>query len=177
MAKHLNVSLGFTADTSQAAQAIKQLQQQLQQLISNPGGGKSNFKLTDEIQQATRAAAELQVHLQNATNKNTGNLDFGKFNQSIKAAGGSLDTYAQRLLSLGDNGKVAFNSLVRSVAQAEVPLKRTSGLLTQMGTTLKNSIRWQFSSSMIHGFMSSIQGAWNYARGLNESLTNIPVLL
>jgi hypothetical protein len=40
-------------------------------------------------------------------------------------------------------------------------------------TTLKNTARWQISSSILHGFMSTISGAYTYAQKLNESLTNI----
>jgi hypothetical protein len=43
-----------------------------------------------DIKKATRAAAELQVHLQKATNVDTGTLDFSKLNQSIKSSGTTL---------------------------------------------------------------------------------------
>ena len=61
MAKQLNVSLAFTADTSQAAAQVKSLQQQLTNLVNQPIG--IGQKMTAEIQEATNAAAELKVHL------------------------------------------------------------------------------------------------------------------
>ena len=45
-----------------------------------------------------------------------------------------------------------------------------------MGTTLKNTVRWQLSSSILHGFMGSIQSAYNYAQDLNKSLNNIRIV-
>jgi len=39
---------------------------------------------------------------------------------------------------------------------AEVPLKRTNTLLAEFATTLKNTARWQISSSILHGFMGSL---------------------
>jgi hypothetical protein len=53
--------------------------------------------MTADIQKATVAAAELKVHLQNATNVKTGMLDFGKLNQSIKQSGMSLSQYGAKL--------------------------------------------------------------------------------
>jgi hypothetical protein len=42
--------------------------------------------------------------------------------------------------------------------------------------TLKNTARWQISSSILHGFMGAIQNAYNYAQDLNQSLNNIRIV-
>jgi len=57
---------------------------------------------------------------------------------------------------LGPAGDQAFAKLARSIVQAEVPLKRTSGLLSEFKTTLMNTARWQISSSILHGFMGAL---------------------
>ena len=174
MAKQLNVNLAFTADTSQAAAQVRNLQTQLTNLINQPVG--IGTKMTAEIQSAVSAAAELKVHLQNATNVKTGTLDFGRLNQSLKASGTSLSQYAAKLQSIGPQGQQAFMSLARSVANAEVPLRRSNALLQQFGTTLANTARWQLSSSLLHGFISSVSTAWRYSQDLNESLNNIRIV-
>ena len=45
-----------------------------------------------------------------------------------------------------------------------------------MATTLKNTARWQISSSILHGFMGSLQKAYGYAQDLNKSLNNIRIV-
>jgi hypothetical protein len=45
-----------------------------------------------------------------------------------------------------------------------------------MGTTLKNTARWQISSSILHGFMGSVQSAYGYAQDLNKSLNDIRIV-
>ena len=45
-----------------------------------------------------------------------------------------------------------------------------------MGTVLANTIRWQLSSSMIHGFMNAISTAYGYAKDLNKTLTDIRIV-
>ena len=69
MAKQLNVNLSFTADTSKAKAQLQDLQNQLKSLTVSSAG---ELGITGDIKNATRAAAELSVHLQNATNVKTG---------------------------------------------------------------------------------------------------------
>ena len=78
MAKQLNVNLAFNADTSKAKQQIQDLQNQLSAIINMPTAGLG-ADIATKINQASRAAAELKVHLEKATNIKTGNLDFTKF--------------------------------------------------------------------------------------------------
>ena len=176
MAKQLNINLGFTADTSQAKAQVQSLQMQLSGLLNSTNGSSFGAKITGDIAQASQAIAELKMHLQNATNVNTGNLDFTKLNESVTKSGMSLQQYGDKLRSLGPAGQQAFNTLASSVAQAEVPIRRSNALLTELWTTLKNTARWQISSSILHGFMSSVQGAYRYAQDLNRSLNDIRIV-
>ena len=174
MAKQLNVNLGFTADTSKAKAQLQDLQKQLTNLVNSPS--KMNGSISDQIWEATRAAAELKTHLESATNASTGSLDFTKLNDSLKASGKSLSDYGEKLVKMGPDGQKAFMSLAQSVANAEVPIKRSNALLSEMWTTMKNTARWQLSSSVLHGFMGAIQSAYGYAQDLNESLNNIRIV-
>lgn len=177
MAKQLNVSLAFTADTSKAKAELQDLQRQLTQLtnapVSNSGKG---FFLTKEIQEATVAAADLRIKLQQATDVNTGKLDLNKFDQSLKNSGTSLKTYREALSNLGPAGDKAFAALASSIMKADVPLRTTNKLLNEFKTTLMNTARWQISSSILHGFMGTLQSAYGYAQDLNQSLNNIRIV-
>ena len=173
MAKQLNVSLAFTADTSQAKAQLQSLQNQLNNILKTP---TSKLNLTDDINEAIRATAELSTRLQQATNVNTGNLDFSKFNSSLKQSGQSLQSYGQQLQKLGPAGQQAFLTLAKSVASAEIPIKRTNALIKEFTTTLANTARWQLSSSALHGFMGAIQSAYGYAQDLNASLNDIRIV-
>ena len=174
MDRRLNVSLGFNADTRAAKQQIQSLQDQLTALVNSPVG--LGEKLTADLVKASHAAAELKVHLKNATNVDTGALDFSKLNQSITKSGQSLSSYASQLQKLGPQGQQAFMSLANAVASAEVPLKRSNALLNNFMTTLKNTAKWQLSSSLLHGLQSGVQEAYGYAQDLNESLNNIRIV-
>ena len=175
MAKQLNVNLAFNADTKQVKTQLQDLQNQLTKIMQM-SSQKNGLSITKELQEATQAAASLKAHLDQATNVNTGKLDLGLLNKSFKDAGVTLDNYRVELQKLGPSGEQAFNTLASSILKAEVPLKQTSSLLHEFGTTLKNTARWQLSSSILHGFMGSLQHAYGYAQDLNESLNNIRIV-
>jgi hypothetical protein len=59
---------------------------------------------------------------------------------------------------------------------AEVPMRRTSALMSGFATTLANTARWQLSSTMLHGFIGAVQSAYHYSQDLNESLNKIQIV-
>ena len=176
MAKQLNVNLAFTADTSQAKAQLQSLQTQLSGLLNSTNGQSFGNQITGDINKASKAIAELKLHLKNATNVNTGNLDFTKLNESLNKSGTTLQQYGDKLRSLGPAGQQAFNTLASSIAQSEIPIRRSNAVLAEFATTLKNTVRWQISSSILHGFMSTISGAVGYAKDLNKSLNDIRIV-
>ena len=175
MPKQLNVDLTFRANTDQAKRQIADLQKSLQAVGTSSKGIDIGVN-AEEIKKASAAAAELQRHLTAATDVNTGKLNLSTFSASLKASGKTLQQYKAELEAIGPQGQKAFDNLSRSIANAEAPIKRTNKLLAEMGTVLKNTIRWQLSSTMIHGFMGAVQQAYGYVQDLNESLTNIRIV-
>ena len=175
MPKQLNVNLAFTADTDAAKRQIMDLQKALQDVAKMPSKSSELFD-DSKIKAASKAAMELQKHLQAAVNVNTGQLDLSRFSTSLAASNKDLKTYVNTLMQAGSVGQNAFMQLARAVSTAEAPITRINSHLAQMGTTLKNTVRWQLSSSLLHGFMGSIQAAYGYSQDLNKSLNNIRIV-
>lgn len=175
MAKQLNVDLRFNADTSQAKAQLQDLQKTLNSLTASVSQNSDGLGLTKDIVEATNQVAKLQAMLESSKNA-SGGLDLGKFNQSLSKSGLTLKNYADTLNSLGSTGSQAFAQLAKSIVTAEVPLKRTNALLDEFKTSLANTARWQLSSSILHGFMGTLQSAYGYAQDLNESLNNIRIV-
>jgi hypothetical protein len=46
--------------------------------------------------------------------------------------------------------------MATAITQAGIPLKKTNTMLDEFVTTLKNTARWQISSSILHGFMGTL---------------------
>ena len=75
MAKQLNVNLAFTADTSQAASQIQNLQKMLNQLTTN-ASLNNKLGLNKELTEATNQVTKLKSILSTSTDKDTGLLNF-----------------------------------------------------------------------------------------------------
>ena len=168
----VRVNLAFTADTSKAQAAIQSLQQSLSQLSSSSIKGS----MSKEMEQASEAAKELQYHLNQAFNAKTGNFDLSRLDKSLKSSGQNIDVLSSKLLGAGQQGQQAFIQLAQSIAAAERPSITLSKRMTDLFTTLKNTAKWQISSSILHGFMGAVQQAYGYAQDLNESLNNIRIV-
>lgn len=172
MAKQLNVSLVLNADTNQAKKSLNELNQSLNQIINI-----RTVTINDQsIQKAKGAALELKQHLDAAVNVDTGKLDLGKFSQSLSKSGKSLQDLSNNLIGIGTSGQKAFLNLANTIASADASALTLSSRLSGLLTTLKNTARWQISSSILHGFMGAIQSAYGYAQDLNESLNNIRIV-
>ena len=172
---YLEFGVKVSLDSKEAQNELKQLQQQLNSLgtLSNP---KVGDKLSANMQKASQAAAQLKIALDNAINVDTGKLDLSKFSRSLKDSGMELKDYRDQLMLMGSEGEKAFTQVANSILKAEAPLKRSSKLIDTMWTTLKNTARWELSSSILHGLESSLQKAVTYAQDLNKSLTDIRIV-
>lgn len=173
MPKQLTVDLSVNANTTKAKAEIQKLQQELYK-ISNMS--MSNNGLSSQIQEASSAAKELAFHLNQAYNSSTGNIDLSKLNTSLQKSGTNVQLLSDKLLGAGTIGQSAFINLANAISKADYPMFKLNSKLTEMWTTLKNTARWQLSSSMLHGFMGAVQQATSYAQKLDSSLNNIRIV-
>lgn len=171
--KKINVNLTFTADANQAKQQIQKLNDELTAISNKNIFGQNVSK---EMKEAVSAATKLKTALGNAVDPNTGLLNLSKASNNLKALNIDLRKTSDQLLGAGVEGQKAFISIADSITNAQIPLKRTNQLLDKMWTTLSNTIRWQISATVLTGFTSAIQGAYQYAQDLNTSLNNIRIV-
>ena len=175
MPRQFEINLAFTADTEKAKNQIQNLQSSLNQLLQ-PSVNKGQLGITDEIAKAQKAVRQLQVSLQKATDIDTGKLNLTKFSSELSQSGMSLESYRKQLSALGPQGEQAFVRLAESVMTADSAIKGSNKILNDLWITLKNTAKWEISSSVVKGFTGAIQTAFNYAEDLNKSLTNIQIV-
>lgn len=173
--KQLNMILKFQADTNQAKKEIADLANTLRTVASIQVVNNNTIDL-NALQQGQQAASELLRHLQKAVNIDTGKLNLATFSSSLKTSGKTLKDYKKELEACGPVGQEAFQKVAISIATAENPARRLNKTMQGFLTTLKNTAKWQLSSTMIHGFMGALQSAYGYAQNLNKSLTNIQIV-
>lgn len=172
--KQLNIDLTVNANTKQAEKNIQELSDSLKKLADiQPLEGMS---LNKDMQSAVTSARELQRHLSGAMNSKTGNLDLSKLSKSLKSANTDIATLSSGLLRAGRDGEQAFMNVQRALSTASVQINKANGLLGEFWITLKNTARWQISSTALHAFVGSLQTAYGYAKNLDESLNNIRIV-
>lgn len=176
MAQQLQVNLSFTADSGKAKAQIQDLQNSLNNLMKNNPTGKANLPVTKELLKAQQAAAQLSISLKNATNVNTGKLNLTQFSSELQKSGMKLEDYRKQLSALGPEGETTFLNLAKSVMTADSAIKNSNKLVNDLWISLKNTAKWQLSSSMIKGFMGAVSTAFNYAEDLNKSLNQIQIV-
>ena len=154
--KRVEVQLGIKADVAAAKKSIKDLENSLNKLYDKQR--EHNFG-NYGINEAVAGAKKLEQALNRALDVNTGKLDLSKFSQSLAQAGTSLSQLNTQLLNIGPAGQQVFLSLANSIAQAEVPLKKTSRLVQEFSRTLKNTVSYQLSASMFNAVTGALHDA------------------
>ena len=176
MAKNIQVNLTFRADTKSAEAQLQALQQHLNQIASMPMQSQGINTMRASIAEAVGKTMELKVALQQATNVDTGRLNFHKFSQELSKNKMSINDYAKSLQALGPQGAQAMQQLTVAIQNAETPLISLQGRAAKIAQTFANTAKWMISSSMLQGFTQAFSSTIDYAKELNESLNNIRIV-
>lgn len=163
--------IGIQADIAEFQKAVKEAAASLKELEND-----SRRMPRQKMQEVALAAKDLAGYLEKAVNQDTGKLDLIAFNNSLKRSNKSLEDYKNKLVSFGPAGEEAFLKVATAITKAEMPLKRSNKLLDSLWTTMKNTMRWQITTSMLHGFIGSLETAYGYSKNLDASLNSIRIV-
>ena len=170
--RQVQVDLMFSANTQNAKQQLNDLQLTLSKISSG-----TDLKVDSQsLQQAQAAAKELSIHLNNAFNAKTGKFDLSLLDKSLKQSGQNVQHLSTQLLNAGQLGQQAFMQLSNAISSADRPIITMSKRMEGLMTTLKNTAKWQISSTVLQGFTSAISNAVNYTKQLNKNLTDIRIV-
>lgn len=176
----MEIQLNFVANTSAAKANIENLQQSLAKLSAGQlNKGLFGNATTEQIQQASMAAQELKIHLQNATNVNTGKLNLTAFQTSLKSAGTSAKELSSALLQGGAMGAQAFAQLATAIAQADsnvLAFTKTSAKSSMLFKSLTTALTNQLTTKVFTQIAGSLNSAFSYAERLDSSLNSIRIV-
>ena len=170
----ITYSLDFKADFKDVEAQLQSLKQSLSSLVNMKfDGGKG---LASDINAASQAAVKLQGYLSTALDPRTGKLDLSRLNTQMKAAGDSASALASSLLKGGQQGAQAYMQVSNAIINAQKPMHRISDLSKEFLVTLKNTAKWQLSSSLLTGVTSALSNSLQYAKDLDASLNDIRIV-
>ena len=167
-----NINIGVKYNVDQASvNAVKKSLQDLQNIKP------TDFKGTrQELRKVSETAQQVEIALQRAFNVNLGSLNVSSFTQQLQTAGLSVNKIYQEFSKAGAQGQVAFSQMANSVMTTNLQLKETKSLITSMGETMANTVKWGIASSVMNNFTQSVQQAFQYAKSLDAALTDIRIV-
>ena len=166
-----NFGLNFRVDKS----GLNELKKSLQDIMRLGQKNSATGTMTKELEEACKAARQLETILDGAWNSKLGQLNLDKVNQGIKTTYHSVEEL-QTALGKTPQGQAAFNKMASQVLNTNLQLKQTNKLLDDMATSMANTVKWGITSSVFNGITRSVQDAFYYVKGLNSSLTDIRIV-
>lgn len=169
----MTYEIGFIGNTDRLKASIKEIEASLSTIYNKQ---QSPLLFDKTLDQAITSAKELEMHIQNAFNPKTGELDLTKLNRTLQASGKTIKDYGMRLAAIGPEGSKAFIQVANAVLQAEAPIRRVNGIVNELWITMKNTMRWQVTSSALMAFTGAFETAYGYSKDLNKSLNSIRIV-
>lgn len=173
----ITFGVGFNVNESnlnKLKQSLKEIQQLTAQDLVRNGQFNNLQQAEQQLKHIKQSAAEVQDALSRAFNANLGTTNITKLNTELKKI--DLNTIARNFGQAGAAGQAAFNQLSTSIFKVNTQLKQSSSFISNIRTTLANTIKWNIASSAINTFTGSIQSAFNYVKALDASLTDIRIV-
>lgn len=129
-----------------------------------------------QINELWKQTSALEDAFDKAFNPKLNTVNIQTFNKSLKDSGTSLQKVYDEYKKAGSTGESAFRAMSSKLLDTNMKLKETSGLFKDIGTTLKNSIKWNIASSVINTFSGKVQEAYGYVKNLDSSLNDIRIV-
>ena len=172
----INFGVGFNVDKSELNDLKKAIDQIYATKPSSIIDAKSITDARARLTEIQNTAGKVEEALTKAFNPKLNTVNITKFNTELANSGLTLEQIYKDFSQVGDVGQRAFTKLSAEILTTNTTLKNTQTILDKMGETLINSVKWNISSSVINGFTSAIQSAYNYVKVLDASLTDIRVV-
>ena len=173
----ITFGVGFNVNEA-GLNKLKQSLQEIQKMTAKDAFATGNFSslqaANKELTAAKASAQQLQNALLKAFNPQLGTTNLSKFSAELQKI--NVGQLASQMNNLGATGQAAFLDLTKHALSLQAPLKQNYTLLTKIGQTLANTIKWNVASSAVNAFTGSIQSAYNYVKALDSSLTDIRIV-
>ena len=131
------------------------------------------FVNTSEINKSIATVQKFQQVLDASFNTKLGMLDMSKLNTQLKESQISLGSLQKSFSVAGASGDQAFASVLGQLGKIDTGIKNTSSLMDKLANTMGNTIRWGIMSSAFNGVTDAMRQAVEYAKDLDDSLTQI----
>ncbi len=172
--------IGFDIDFNVNKTPLNQLKASLQDLkrMTAQDMADINFTGLDEankdLEKMQASVRKVERALDRAFNKDLGTLNLTKFNKELQRM--DLNSIYENFNRAGDAGRAAFRNTTTEILTANMQMKKSSKILSEIGDTMKNTLKWGVASSVMNSFAGSVQQAFGYIKHLDSSLNDIRIV-
>lgn len=173
----IEYTVGYTVDQN----SLRTLQQQLTKISAmttkdflkiNP---QINTSLaTQKLKEVQASAKAVEKAIYSAYNPKLNTTSLTKLNAELKTL--NISKIYNDLGKVGTEGQRAFSAFAASALAANTTLKKTPTFVDKIGDTLKRTLTWNLSSSVINQFTGKFQEAYGYVQHLDSSLNDIRIV-
>ena len=183
----IRYNVGFDVDSSglsNAKKGLQELQQSLQEiqhmsatLLTAPGSDATDRKEAEKkVAEARKVGREIEQILQKSYNPKLDTINITKFNEELKKSGMTAQSIRTAFSNIGPIGEKAFRQVTSQISRVKVEVKQTNKMLEEMKTTMVNTVRWGFTSSIWNNMTGAVEKAWGFAKKLDSSLNDIRIV-
>lgn len=174
MANQINYKLGYQVD-SKSLNDIRNSLKELQNIKITGISGPLE-KAQGHMSKIIAYANSLERILNSSYNSKLGTLNVSKFTEEIGKVKGGIQGIYKEFSYAGIAGQNAFRDITTKALTTNVQLKQTHKILDDMAITMKNTLKWSISSSIMSSFTGSIERAYGFVKSLDSSLNDIRIV-
>lgn len=154
---------GLTQLQTELNKVSVQLKEMQSQRLLDPSQVDSSISTINKFKSA----------LNSSFNSKIGMLDMSKFVGQLQESKVSLNSLQNSFALTGNTGKAAFAGVLGQLGKIDTGIKSTSSMVDKIFNTMGNTVRWGIMSSAFNGVTDSIRQSVEYAKDLDDSLTQI----
>ena len=175
----ITFGVGFQVDKSglqQVQQSLQQIQNMSKEKFMELNPTLNTIQVEQQLKALKKTAQDVGIALNNSFNAKLNTFNLSTFNQQLQTAEKTVDQLYRQFSQAGEIGAAAFRQMTTQSLTANVQLKQSNQLLTDMGKTLLNSFKYTLSYGTLNLLSSSIRNAFQYSKALDSSLNDIRIV-
>lgn len=175
----IEYTVGYRLD-SQGLSSLKNALEQLKSVansVHSPLAERGDIQQSvKNIQQLIDMANQLETILNKSYNVKLGTYSINLFNKELKNSRLSMEDVQRTLKQMDAAGDEVGLRLAKSFTQVELKATRANNIFSTMGDTLRRTLTWNISSSIINTLTGRIQESYGYIKNLDSSLNDIRIV-
>ena len=176
MESQYKIKIKASTDTASFNEVKKSLDEALKNLSVKIDSKETGAELKKELTQAQEQVMLFKTAFEGAFDSKLGVINLTKLNSKLKESSVDIGQVARGYQEMGQQGIQQFRQLTSTILSVNRNLDKTKTIFDKMKETMRNTINWGISSSIMNSFTGAVKKSYGYVRDLDKSLNNIRVV-